>query len=64
MRIALVLGIFFVMFLLVSCTPEQVSTSEELAGTSPSEITVADRQILEQYPDDLDAAWEELEMAG
>ncbi len=61
MKIALLLGIFLVVFIVISCAPQQASNSDEVAGSTP-EMTVADQQILEQYPDDLDTALEELEM--
>jgi len=65
MKIVLLLGIFSLVLLLVSCAPQQILPFDEQAVESPSsEITVADQQVLEQYPDNLDAALEELEMVG
>lgn len=61
MKITLVFGILFLFLLLVSCVPQQL-TPEQDSEVPVSEVTPADREILQQYPDNLDAALEELEI--
>lgn len=63
MRIVFLLGIFSLALLIASCTLQPLSTADEQVAEVPaSEITVADQQVLEQYPDNLDAALEELDI--